>query len=244
MQEYLKDIFPRIIRYSKNLDDLTVLTNKPWVLMSKNTSTREVWIFRKNNVLIVSRNGVVEEGSWEYIPEAESIYIKISEVKRLINKAFVDDITLLLRLDGGKEVLALANENKIPEEFEIDKYLDEQYQSPSSEYEPQEVIVEAPSKISLIKEKISAEKSGFQTTMIALSIVLLTLIILDIALYIEYSNSGVESFQAGLIIVFSVTAILIIGCLSLYIIYRSTIEELFTEKQREEKKILDDGLNH
>jgi hypothetical protein len=128
MKEFLKNIFPSIIGYSKSLDDQSILMNKPWVLFSGDPDTREVWIFKRNHELIYSRDGIADKGNWEYLPEAKSLYLEIGNVKRLVNQAFIDDIVLLLRLDGGKEFLTFANELKIDDTFKIKQYLEEKYQ--------------------------------------------------------------------------------------------------------------------
>ncbi|MEA1896622.1 MAG: hypothetical protein U9N53_03030 [Bacteroidota bacterium] len=124
MKKHLLELFPRIVRYSKKLDDLAVLTNKPWVMMIEGSTVREVWIFKRGGDLIISRDGIAIKGSWDYIKEAKSIYIEAGEIKRLFNQTFADDIALLMKLDGDKEIFAFANQNKIEKNFKILKYLE------------------------------------------------------------------------------------------------------------------------
>lgn len=176
MKEFLKDIFPRIIKYSKQLDDQSILTDKPWLLFSDDSDIRELWIFKRNHELIVSRDGFAEKGSWEYIPEAKSLYIEIGNVRRLINQAFVDDVVLLLRLDGGKEFITLANEKKIDEVFKIERYLDDKYQkiqiesdTPNHIPEPSAAI---PPEPPTLEEQITNQKNELFRDKIILSLFL------------------------------------------------------------------------
>lgn len=127
MKSYLKDIFPRIVRYSKRLDDITVLTEKPWVMISEESTVREVWIFQKNGELIVSRNGIAAKGSWDYIQQARSLYIDVYDIRRLFNQAFVDDVAFLLKLDGKDDIIPFVNEIKLKDNFRLISYLENQY---------------------------------------------------------------------------------------------------------------------
>jgi len=59
MRTYLADIIPKIQRFSKRLDDLTKLTNQHWVSLSDINQSKQVYIFRENNQLLISDNGIV-----------------------------------------------------------------------------------------------------------------------------------------------------------------------------------------
>ena len=48
MKTFLSDIFPRIQRFSKDLDILTLLTNQHWVSIDDTESNKIVYIFRTN----------------------------------------------------------------------------------------------------------------------------------------------------------------------------------------------------
>jgi hypothetical protein len=67
MQTFISDIIPKIQRFSQKLDDLTMLTNQHWVVIDTIDKTKNVYIFRKNNELLVSSDGEVEKGRWEYL---------------------------------------------------------------------------------------------------------------------------------------------------------------------------------
>jgi hypothetical protein len=60
MKTFLLDIIPRIQRYSQKLDNLTVLTNKHWVVIDEELKRKVVFIFReKDSQLLISENGKV-----------------------------------------------------------------------------------------------------------------------------------------------------------------------------------------
>ncbi len=222
MKEFLKDIFPRIIQYSKSLDDQTVLTNKSWVLISDDSKTREVWIFKRNNELIFSRDGIADKGTWEYLPESKSLYIEIGEVKRLINKAFVDDVILLLRLDGGKDFIALANENKINETFKIEAHL-VQYLPESrkkEEIKPRKLTTE---------ERIAIEKGKLENILVGAVVISVSFFAGGLMLIFIAS----DKFELGAIFVCAGIVGIFIGALAYQDKY-SVINKL------KKKKILDD----
>jgi hypothetical protein len=131
MKTYLKEIFPKIKRYSKKLDDIAILSDKPWVLVSEKANHREVWIFKNGGDLIISRNGIAEKGKWEYYKSAKSIFIEVGSMRRLFKQAFIDDIALLMKLDDANEnVFAFANELKVQKDFKILDYVNYKYLYP------------------------------------------------------------------------------------------------------------------
>ncbi len=67
MKKFFKDILPKISRYSKKLDDVSLLTNKHWVLFDKDGTSKVVYIFRPDFDLLISVNGKVEKGKWIYL---------------------------------------------------------------------------------------------------------------------------------------------------------------------------------
>src|SRR5690625_6646212 len=67
MKTYLADIIPKIKRHSEKLDNLTLLTNQHWVVLDELKNSKFVYIFRSNYELLISQNGKVEKGKWEYL---------------------------------------------------------------------------------------------------------------------------------------------------------------------------------
>ena len=62
MKTFLLNIIPKIQKYSKKLDDISVLTGKNWVVIEEEHENKIVFIFReKNNQLLISENGKIEK---------------------------------------------------------------------------------------------------------------------------------------------------------------------------------------
>lgn len=130
MITFIKDILPKITRYSKKLDDLTILTNQHWVYVDKSSTSKMVFIFRSNSDLIVSVNGVVEKGKWTYLGNDYLLVEKPSE-SFLYKHGFFDDTVLALKVDGTADYAFFVNETKIGRELNsldnVLSYLDDRY---------------------------------------------------------------------------------------------------------------------
>jgi hypothetical protein len=110
MKTYLAEIIPRIKRYSERLDNLTLLTNRHWVVINELQNSKFVYIFRDNNELIISQNGKVEKGKWEYLGN-DSLLIESKNDTYLFRHGFFDSNILALKVDGSEEYAFLVNEN-------------------------------------------------------------------------------------------------------------------------------------
>ena len=124
MRTYLADIIPKINRYSEKLDNLTLLTNQHWVVLNELENSKNVYIFRNNNELLISQNGKVERGKWEYLGN-NSLLIELKEGSYLFRHGFFDTNILALKVDGKDEFAFLVNENNYGGELNsIEKILD------------------------------------------------------------------------------------------------------------------------
>ena len=130
MRTYLLDIIPRIQRFSKKLDDTTLLENKHWVVIDEISNSKVVYIFRNNNQLLISRNGVIEKAKWEYIGH-ESLMIEHKEGCYLFKHGFMDDSLLALKLDAQDGFALMANETNAKGELntysDVVSYLSSKY---------------------------------------------------------------------------------------------------------------------
>jgi hypothetical protein len=152
MKTYLTDIIPKIQRFSKRLDDLTILTNQHWVVVDELMGSKSIYIFRSNNELLISLNGRVEKAKWEYLGNS-SLLIDKKDESYLFKHGFLDENILALKVDSKDEYAFLVNENKYEGEinsfsniidFLTKKYIDKQRINPlsekvSSSYEVKEV---------------------------------------------------------------------------------------------------------
>jgi len=110
MKTYLADIIPKIKKYSEKLDNLTLLTNQHWVVIDELKNSKLVYIFRSNNQLLISQNGKIEKGKWEYLGN-NSLLIEKKEESYLFRHGFFDSNILALKIDGKNEFVFLVNEN-------------------------------------------------------------------------------------------------------------------------------------
>lgn len=181
MKHYLAELFPRIVRYSKKLNNEAVLLDKPWVLLTEAPKERELWIFKKGGKLIVSVNGIAKKGKWDYLSEANSLYIKIGKHERLYNQAFIDDVALLIKVDTQYEIYAFANENKVEKLYQALNHLEQKYLK-KSEIKALPGRYRKEEEIDIAAEKYNTSKEGM-----VISFFLLVLSFL--AYFININNS-------------------------------------------------------
>lgn len=116
MKTFFSDIFPKLQRYSQKLDNLTLLTNQLWVSLDNIQSSKIVYIFRNNNDLLISINGRVEKGKWEYLGDKALLVEKASEIF-LFKHGFFDENILALKIDSSEEYAVFVNESKFDGEL-------------------------------------------------------------------------------------------------------------------------------
>ena len=124
MRTYLADIIPKIKQFSEKLDNLTLLTNQHWVVLDELKNSKFVYIFRSNYELLISQNGIVEKGKWEYLGN-NSLLIERKDESYLFRHGFFDANILALKVDGKDEFAFLVNENNYGGDLNsIEKVLD------------------------------------------------------------------------------------------------------------------------
>ena len=172
MKTFFADISPKIQRYSQKLDDLTKLTNQHWVSLGDINQTKRVFIFRANSQLLISDNGIVEKGSWEYLGN-QSILLETKAESYLLKHGFFDENVIALKLDSTESYAFFINETKFHGELnkieDILKFLEKKYLA----NEPLSQDLGSARKYGVEREyKIVSEKEKFE---------------FDWGLYLEYS---------------------------------------------------------
>ena len=149
MQTYLSDIIPSISRYSKQLNDETLLTSRHWVVVEELENRKSISIFRKNRDLLISTNGSVEKGTWDYLGN-DKLLIEKDGKAFLFRHGFFEDDFLALKIEGGDEYAFLVNEKKYDENlnsvlsihtFLTKKYLYSPGAQPNDEWDSPSVVV-------------------------------------------------------------------------------------------------------
>lgn len=130
MKTYVLGIISKIQEYSYKLDDLTELQNHHWVLLNNIDEAKEVFIFRKNGELLISKRGRVEKVKWEYLGN-NSMLIELQDQTFLFSHSFLDDNFLALKVDGDNEYVIFINETNFDKEIksinEVESFLEKEY---------------------------------------------------------------------------------------------------------------------
>lgn len=116
MRTYISEIIPRIQNFSQKLDNLTLLTNQHWVVIDDIDNEKNVYIFRQNSDLLISKNGKVEKAKWEYLGH-NSLLIDRKDESYLFKHGFFDENILALKIDSSDEYVFLVNESKFEKEL-------------------------------------------------------------------------------------------------------------------------------
>jgi hypothetical protein len=84
-------------------------------------------IFRRGGELVLSYNGSVEKGTWDYLVEASCLLVDRNYDKILLKEEFIDENVMILKRDGtDNEFFSLANDKTLPD-LNIEAYLDSLY---------------------------------------------------------------------------------------------------------------------
>lgn len=173
MKTFILDIIPKIRRYSESLDKLTVLTNKHWVVIDDELKKKVVFIFReKDSQLLISDNGRIEKGSWEYLGH-NSLLIDRSDGSYLFKHGFIDNYVLALKVDGKEEYALLVNEEKFDNrlnslssviEMLNGKYIEQKKENLLTLADSQRKVIYSRGQIDAanLKEVFSASKYGLE----------------------------------------------------------------------------------
>ena len=122
MKVYLQNLLARLSEFSSTLDKKENFIDIPWVIIDEESNHQKI-IFKRDGNLIMSLEGKVTIGKWEYLPYAKSLLLDRVKDKILLNQAFVNQAVMALKLDGSSnDYMLLANEILIPD-LDILNYL-------------------------------------------------------------------------------------------------------------------------
>lgn len=85
------------------------LINKNWVLLRNSEAHRQVYIFQKDQTLLISQAGEVDKGRWEEVGD-NSILIEVDNKSTLYKPTHETEHLLILKVDGKEEYLHFVDE--------------------------------------------------------------------------------------------------------------------------------------
>lgn len=112
MRTYILDILNKYKRKSEVWDIKRILCDKSWVVFN-DSCVREVYIFHDNGSLILSRNGIVYNGSWQYVAANKSIIILSREQAYMFHPYIFDNVFFVLKQDGTERYAFLMDETQL-----------------------------------------------------------------------------------------------------------------------------------
>ena len=131
MKAYIEDIIPQLKAFSKKLEDLTILSKYHWVLVETDPEKQITFLFRKNNELLISTNGVLEDAVWEHLGN-DSIKIRTEKSNKLLRLIFLDEKVLAFKMDSSEKQLVFVNWkylNELSKPNDVYRYLNQTYPS-------------------------------------------------------------------------------------------------------------------
>jgi hypothetical protein len=139
MVTYIASIISQIQHFSKNLDDIALLTNQHWVSLGEIDQAKKVYIFDKNGSLDIYENGYeVDSGTWKF--GNQSLKLKLKNEGYLLKHGFFDENVIALKLDSTDGYTFFINETKYNGELnnigDIIQFLDDKYLSKGSKGSP------------------------------------------------------------------------------------------------------------
>ena len=115
LQEILKDLQSSLKSYNQGLAKQNMLVEIPWTMVDGDLNIQRL-IFRKNNTLMIVKEGEIQESKWEYLAAMNSLVLEIGGKKILLNEVYADGKALILKKDGSSlSLLAFANQNELPD---------------------------------------------------------------------------------------------------------------------------------
>ena len=104
MDTRIKQLATQYRFYSKDLSNLSLLTDQPWIITST-SGQRLVYVFRKKDKqLLIFQNGEVqkrhEAARWDYIESMNALLLHFDDSTKLFYRSFFDSSLLILKQDG------------------------------------------------------------------------------------------------------------------------------------------------
>jgi len=162
MEEYLRNILPRLKRYSNQLNKVEMFIEKPWLKFNENE--RIEYTFERNKTLIISTNGNAQVGTWELLSTGKLLIQKPNGSEQLEPQFLNNNLFILTKPNSEDYLSLLINEKIINSNFSIENFINNYLT-----YEENKNIT---------KTSIDSSYSDWSTEIIIATIIIFVLIVL------------------------------------------------------------------
>jgi hypothetical protein len=125
MIEYIKNIIPRIKRYSQKVDKEELLIDKTWVWVDFN-SGYTTFHFLRDNRLLISQMGNVQEGKWEFIGNNQLLNVKGEGFNVLLNQGILFEGVLIMQKQGVFDSYEVLYDEQLIPDGDVIQYIEDQ----------------------------------------------------------------------------------------------------------------------
>lgn len=114
MKKFLKGIVSTTKSLGKMFENYSLLVDKGWFLISADhNENKTTYIFRsKADELLISNNGVIEKGKWEYIKTSNCLLLEIKGVAKLYQVLYIREHYLIFQNDFDPVQFVFVNESQ------------------------------------------------------------------------------------------------------------------------------------
>ncbi len=123
MVEYIKNIIPRIKNYSQKVDKEELLIGKTWVWVGFDQGYT-TFHFLRDNRLLISQLGNVQEGKWEFIGNNQLLNVKGEGFNVLLNHGILFEGVLIMQKQGVLDNFEVLYDEQIVKDGDVINYID------------------------------------------------------------------------------------------------------------------------
>lgn len=121
MEEYLRNILPRLRRHSSQLNRIEMFIERPWLKFNDNN--RVEYTFERNKTLIISTNGDAQVGTWELLSTGKLLIQKPNGDEQLEPQFLNENLFILSKPNSEDHLSLLINERIINNNFSIENFI-------------------------------------------------------------------------------------------------------------------------
>lgn len=110
MKTYVQNAIQGLQNFSQTQDAKVLLCSKSWRVFN-DEGIKELYIFKPDGKLLISCNGTVAIGTWEWIPINHTVLISNNGTNYMLHPQYVDNVILALNVDGTNKYTFLIDES-------------------------------------------------------------------------------------------------------------------------------------